>query len=324
MNETQQTDTYDVAVIGGGAAGLSGALMLGRSRRSVVVIDAGEPRNAPAAGVHGFLSREGMAPHELLRIGRDDVRAYGVSIVEASVQSVQRTEAGFTVSLDSGTTVDARRVLVTTGLVDQLPDVLGVRERWGRDVLHCPYCHGWEVRDQAIGILATSPFAAHQALMFRQLSSDVTVFLNDAFEPSVEQEQQFAARGIATVPGRVASVDAEADALTAVVLTDGTRIAVEALAVMPRVAVRAGFLAELGLVPTEHEMGIGDYIAVDATGATAVPGVFAAGNVTDPMAQVMGAAAAGAKTGAAVNGDLIMEETERATAEMAQSEGAHA
>ena len=169
-------DGYDVVVVGGGAAGLNGALMLGRSRRSVLVIDAGEPRNAPAHGVHGLLGREGMPPAELLARGRDEVRSYGGHLVTGEVTGAVREGDGFAVSLVGGRVVHARRLLVTTGLVDELPDVPGLRERWGRDVLHCPYCHGWEVRDRAIGVLATTARSMHQALLFRQLSADVTYF----------------------------------------------------------------------------------------------------------------------------------------------------
>ena len=149
--------SYDVVVVGGGAAGLNGALMLARSRRSVVVIDAGQPRNAPADGVHGLLARDGMPPAELLERGREEVRSYGGAVVAGTVTTVDRPLTGFTVRLADGRTVSARRLLITTGVVDELPEIPGLRERWGRDVIHCPYCHGWEVRDRAIGVLASSP-----------------------------------------------------------------------------------------------------------------------------------------------------------------------
>src|SRR5690242_19410688 len=146
------TTSYDVAIVGGGAAGLSAALVLGRARRRVVVIDAGEPRNAPAAHMHGFLSRDGMAPHELLRLGRDEAAGYGVEFVSARVASI---ELGFTLLLKDGRSLEARRLLIAAGATDELPAIAGVEERWGRDFLHCPYCHGWEVRDQALGVIAT-------------------------------------------------------------------------------------------------------------------------------------------------------------------------
>jgi len=301
-------------VIGGGAAGLSGALMLARARRSVVVIDAGSPRNAPAAGVHGLLARDGMPPAELLERGRAEVRGYGGEVVSCVVTTVAREDTGFVVTLANSRTLRARRLLVTTGLVDELPDIPGLRARWGRDVVHCPYCHGWEVRDQAIGVLASGPMSVHQALLFRQWSADVTFFSHTMPPPTDEQLEQLAVRGIRVVAGEVASLRIADDRLAGVELSDGTVISREALAVSARMAVRADFLAALGLRATEHPMGIGEYIPADATGRTDVPGVWVAGNVTDLVAQVGGAAAAGAGAAAQINADLVAEETQQAVA----------
>ena len=240
------SNEYDVVVVGGGAAGLSGGLMLGRSRRSVLVIDSGAPRNAPAAGVHGYLTREGIGPAGLLEIGRDEVRRYGVDLVDAEVTSISgAVDAGFVVAVADGRTVKARRLLLTTGLIDELPYITGLRERWGKDLLHCPYCHGWEVRDQAIGVLARNAWAVHQAQMFRQLSQDVTLFLNDALTLSDEDAVSLSARGIRVVEGAVAAVESLGDKLTGVRLTDGTFVDREAVTVMPRFVARAGFLADL-------------------------------------------------------------------------------
>jgi thioredoxin reductase len=317
--------SYDVVVIGGGAAGLSGALMLARSRRSVLVIDAGAPRNAPAVAVHGLLARDGMPPAELLDRGRAEVRSYGGQLTAGQVSAAHRDRNGFTVTLADGRpgrerTVAARRLLVATGLTDELPEIPGLRERWGRDVVHCPYCHGWEVRDQAIGVLASGPTAVHQALLFRQLSDDVVLLSHTMPEPEGEEARQLAARGIRVLPGEVMSLQIKDDRLTGVELADGTVpanttvLARQALAVAPRMTARAGFLATLGLKPTAHPHGIGEYIEADRTGLTAVPGVWVAGNVTDLMAQVGAAAAAGAMAGAAINGDLVAEEAQQATA----------
>ncbi|MGI5466832.1 NAD(P)/FAD-dependent oxidoreductase [Streptomyces sp. CA-132043] len=313
MTERWENDC-DVVVIGGGAAGLNGALMLARARRSVVVIDAGAPRNAPADGVHGLLGREGMPPAELLERGRAEVRAYGGQVVTGEVATVARGAAGLTVTAADGRTLRARRLLVTTGLVDELPDVPGLRERWGREVVHCPYCHGWEIRDRAIGVLAAGPLSVHQALMFRQWSDDVTFFTRAAAPPAGEEAEQLAARGIRVVEGPVAGLEITGDRLTGVRLGDGTVVAREALAVAPRVTARAGFLAGLGLRPAEHPSGAGEYLPSDEAGRTEVPDVWVAGNVTDPTAQVGAAAAAGALAGARINGDLIAEETRRAVA----------
>jgi thioredoxin reductase len=306
-------NSYDVVVVGGGAAGLSGALMLARVRRSVVVIDAGAPRNAPAAGVHGLLAADGIRPAELLERGRAEVRRYGGQVVAGEVATAARDTEGFTAALADGRSVRARRLLVATGLVDELPDVPGVRERWGRDVVHCPYCHGWELRDQAIGVLASGPMSTHQALLFRQLSDDV-IYFTHAMPPDDEQAEQLTARGIRVVDGEVASLEVVEDRLTGVRLWDGTVVDRDALVVSTRMVARVGFLAALGLRPTEHPSGLGEHIPADPTGRTDVPGVWAAGNVTDLAAQVGASAAAGALAAAQINADLVAEETRRAVA----------
>ncbi|MFG1964760.1 NAD(P)/FAD-dependent oxidoreductase [Nonomuraea sp. NPDC049028] len=310
----QLKDGYDVVVVGGGAAGLSGALMLARARRSVAVIDAGAPRNAPAEGVHGLLAREGIRPAELLKRGRAEVRGYGGHVVAGEVATAVRDAKGFTVALADGRSVRARRLLVAAGLVDELPDVPGLRARWGRDVIHCPYCHGWEVRDRAIGVLASGPMAVHQALLLRQWSADVTLFSHTMPPPDEEEAERLAARGITVVPGEVASLEIVEDRVVGVRLGDGTLVRREVMAVATRMVARAGFLAALGLRPVEHPTGAGEYIPADATGRTDVPGIWVAGNVSDLVAQVGTAAAAGATAAAQINADLIAEETREAVA----------
>src|SRR4051794_23612414 len=168
---------YDVVVIGGGAAGLSAALVLSRARRRVVVVDAGAPRNAPAAHMHGYLSRDGMAPAELLATGRDEVKSYGGQILEGTVaELVPDGGGGFSALLVGGQRLSTRRVLVTTGLRDELPDIPGLRDRWARDVLHCPYCHGHEVRDRQLGVIGGTPGSVRYAQIVRQWSSDLVYF----------------------------------------------------------------------------------------------------------------------------------------------------
>ncbi len=174
------------------AAGLAGAVALARSRRSVLVVDAGEPHNAPAAHVHNFLTRDGTPPSQIYEVGRAELTSYGGYVETGRVTALSRDGDRFAVQI-AGRAVTARRVLAATGLRDELPDVPGLAERWGIDVLHCPYCHGWEVRDQRIGILATGPAAAHQALLFRQLSPHVTVLAHTPLELTPEQQEQTAA-----------------------------------------------------------------------------------------------------------------------------------
>ncbi|MFD8941522.1 NAD(P)/FAD-dependent oxidoreductase [Streptomyces californicus] len=312
---------YDVVIVGGGAAGLSGALALARARRSVLVIDAGEPRNAPASHVHNYLGRESTPPGELLAIGRNEAAGYGAEIVAGRVASAERLpgaeDVGFRVVTEDGRRVEARRLLVTTGLVDELPPVPGLAERWGREVLHCPYCHGHEVADRPIGVLATGPLAVHQALMWRQWSDDVTLFLHTGPEPSAEEYEELAARDVAVVDGEVAGLEIADDRFTGVRLTSGRVVPREALVVQARFTARSAVLESLGLTPVAQEMAgtvVGTYIPSDPTGATEVPGVWVAGNVTRLTEQVVGAAAAGLMAAGALNGDLITEDTRLAVA----------
>ena len=236
-------ESYDVVVVGGGAAGLSGALALARARRSVLVMDAGEPRNAPAGHVHNYLGREGTPPGGLLAAGRAEATGYGAEIVAGRVVSAARVGAGFLVTLADGGTVRARRLLVTTGLADELPDVPGLRERWGRDVLHCPYCHGWEVRDRRIGVLATGPLAVQQAQLWRQWSNNITLLQHTAAAPGPDERETLAARGIAVVAGEVAAVEADGDTFAGVRLASGELVALDALVVPTRLTARSAVLS---------------------------------------------------------------------------------
>jgi len=304
------TKGYDVVIIGGGAAGLSAATTLARALRSVLVIDSGTPRNAPAAGVHGFLSRDGMTPSDLLSVGRNEVLSYGGTVIDAEAVSARRTPDGFEVVTEDARRFAGRRLLVTTGLTDELPPIPGLREQWGKGVVHCPYCHGWEIRGQHIGVLGTGPLSVHQALLFRQWSSDITLFLNDTVEPTDEEWDKLAARSVTVVAGPVASVDAVDGVLEAVTLGQGTSFHIGALAVGTRMEARSALLESLGLTSQVHPSGAGRFIGTDPMGATDVPGVYAAGNVSNLMAQVITAAAEGVMAGARINADLIEEETQ--------------
>ncbi|HET9348414.1 MAG TPA: NAD(P)/FAD-dependent oxidoreductase [Arthrobacter sp.] len=304
------TTRYDVVIVGGGAAGLSAATTLSRALRSVLVIDSGTPRNAPAAGVHGYLSRDGMTPGALLSIGRSELLSYGGTVIDGEAVSARRTPDGFEVILGDARRFSGRRLLVTTGLTDELPPIDGLREQWGKGVVHCPYCHGWEIRGQQIGVLGTGPLSVHQALLFRQWSRDITLFLNDTVEPTDEEWDKLAARSVTVVDGAVASVDAVDGVLTGLTLRQGTSFAVQALAVGTRMEARSALLESLGLSAQVHPSGAGRFIETDAMGgATAVRGVYAAGNVSNLMAQVITAAAEGVMSGARINADLIEEET---------------
>ncbi|MFB9884208.1 NAD(P)/FAD-dependent oxidoreductase [Planobispora siamensis] len=307
-------ETYDVVVIGGGAAGLAGALALARARRSVLVVDDGRPRNAPAGHVHNYLTREGTPPAELLAIGREEVAGYGGEIVTGRAETAKRQQEGFLVELADGRAVRARRLLVTTGLVDELPELPGLAERWGRDVLHCPYCHGWEVRDRRIGILATGPLALHHAQLWRQWSPHVTLLANG--NPPDEQEaERLAAREVTVVGEPVSGLEIDGDALRGVRLASGEVVELDAVVVTPRFTARSELLESLGLKPTDLEVNghvVATQIPADPMGATSVPGVWVAGNVSNAMAQVITSAGAGLTAGAMINADLVEEDARRA------------
>jgi thioredoxin reductase len=303
--------TYDVVVIGGGAAGLAGAVGLARARRSVLVVDAGRPRIAAAGHVHNFLSRDSVPPDELLAMGRAEVARYGGEVIAGQAEAASRDGDGFVVALDGNIRVRARRLLVTTGLTDELPDVPGLAERWGRDVLHCPHCHGWEARDRRIGVLATGPTGARQALTWRQWSPHVTLLIHDAAAPDPAEAERLAARGISIVDGPVATFVVSGDALTGLRLASGELVEVEIAVVAPRFRARAALLQSLGLEPVDGDLsGLtgSNQIPSDPTGATAVPGVWVAGNVTHVLAQVVTAAATGLNAAVAINADLVAED----------------
>ncbi|WP_433289909.1 NAD(P)/FAD-dependent oxidoreductase [Pseudonocardia sp. CA-142604] len=317
---------YDVVVVGGGAAGLNGALTLARARRSVLVVDEGRPRNALADGVHNYLGRDGTPPADLTAAGRAEVAGYGGTVIPGRVIAAHRPSdgEGFELTLDNGTQVTSRRLLVTTGLVDELPDVPGLAQRWGRDVLHCPYCHGWEVRDQAIGVLATGPAGPHQAELLRQWSPDVTLFLHTAPDLDREQWTRLAARGIAVVDGEVTAVEVADDRITGLRLHTGRVVPRQAVVVAPRFVARAELLTTLGLQTVEQKFGdhvLGTVVPADRTGATAVDGVWVAGNVADLQAGVINAAAAGYSAAVAINADLVADDVRLAMTGHARREG---
>jgi thioredoxin reductase len=301
------TCDYDIVIVGGGAAGLSAALVLSRARRRVLVVDSGKPRNAAAAQMHGFLSRDGLAPGELLAAGGDEVRAYGGRITADTVSELTRCgQVGFRVALASGTGVTARRVLVTTGLRDELPDVPGLRDRWARDVLHCPYCHGWEVRDQPIGVLWGGPEPVRYTQIIRQWSPDVVLFAPVGVLTTAESAQ-LAARSIVVVEGVVAQVLVEDDRLVGVAMADGRTIPRTALFVPPRFVPNTDLLARL-----EAELDENGFVVTATNGATSLRGLWAAGNATNPRAQVITAAGEGSAVAIALNADLVEQDVQDA------------
>ncbi|ROQ57145.1 thioredoxin reductase [Rathayibacter sp. PhB152] len=298
------SDLPDVLIAGASFAGLAAATALGRSLRDVLVVDGGPPRNAPSPGAHNVLTRDGIAPVELARLARIEAEGYGARVVPGRIVSASTADGGVTATLADGTVLRARRLLLASGSTDRLPGIPGLAERWGRDVLHCPYCHGFEVRGRRIAVLG-SGFSGHQAQMFRQLSDSVSILTNGVFQPGEEEAEGLAARGIELIDGAVTEVLVEDDRLVGVV-ADGRRIELDALVVGPRVE---GNLPDgLGLELVDHPSGAARHLTVDPMGRTTAPRVFAAGSLVEPMSQVMAAAADGLRVAAAINYDLIEEE----------------
>ena len=317
MNNEHEDRVWDVAIIGGGSAGLSAALTLARARRAVVVIDGGHPRNAPAAEAHGLLGLEGVNPLELLATAREEARSYGARIVQKTVTEASRTvNSEFEVRLDDGSTIVAGQLLIATGVRDELPAVLGLAERWGRDVVHCPYCHGWEIRDTRLGLLATGPMSAMQAMLFHQWSDLVTFFPNGHEFPS-DQLEKLTALGIVIEPAPVSAIEVIDDRLANVMLRSGARIAVDALAVPSITNARLEGLSGLPVEVAENAAGVA--VVADASGRTSVPGVWAAGNVVNPGMQVSESAANGARVAMTINTELVFARADRAVRDSAEN-----
>ncbi|MCX2969005.1 MULTISPECIES: NAD(P)/FAD-dependent oxidoreductase [Streptomyces] len=301
-NDTLTRSTYDVIVIGGGAGGLNTALTLARSRRSVAVVDAGEPRNAPSAHLNGFLSRDGANPQTVLETGRAEIARYGADLVTAQVDQVDRAEPGFVVRLAGGAALTARHVVVASGLRDTLPDIPGLRERWGKDVLFCPYCHGFEVRDQPFAVLGTHPNSVNQAVLLRQWSDDLVYFPHTG-ELTDDERELLAARGVRVAEGAISAVLTRDDQVHAVELADGRTVARSAVFLFPHMTPNDSFLDGLGCEKDER-----GWLVTDRAGKTSVPGLWAVGNVVDPRVQVVTAAGMGALTAFVLNHDLVDEE----------------
>ena len=338
MNETN----WDVIIVGGGAAGLNAALVLARARRRVLVVDAGAPRNRFAAHLHGYLSRDGISPLELLELGRAEVRGYGGTIVEGRATSVTGSAGAFAVTVTrgqeagaanetgdtgpaaaddddtasglTGTEVHtARRLVVATGLRDELPGIPGLAEQWGRGAVACPYCDGWEARDTRIGVIATTPMSTHQATLVRQWSADVTFIGPLTRDLDPELRTGLEARGTRILSQAVTAVLSDAEGvLTGVALDDGSTVELDRLFVGPRMVANDELLRQLGAATAEGPMG--EWTAADPMGLTSVPGVWVAGNSANAGALVIVSAAAGATAATAINADLTLDDVRAAVA----------
>ena len=317
MTDPGDRRVADVVVVGGGAAGLSAALVLGRARRSVLVVDAGRPRNGVAAHMHGTLTRDTTPAADYLAAGRAELARYDVRVVAGEAITAARARARdadglgpWTVTLSDGGSIEGRRLVVATGLVDQLPDIPGLADLWGRDVVSCPYCHGWEIAEHAFALLATAPGHLARAVLLRQWSSRVRVLLHHVDREQLDPATAAAATtaGVEVVDGPVRELITTGGRLTGVRLETGVEYPHPVLFVVPTLVPRTGLLAGLGAATDPDGWPV-----VDATGATSAAGVWAIGNTADSGHKVIHAAAHGATAAQAINEDLLHADLTAAT-----------
>lgn len=294
---------YDVIIAGGSYAGMSAALQLARARRKVLVIDAGQRRNRFAASAHGFLGQDGRAPGDIADDARRQLLAYPtVEWVSGTASKASQEKGGFLVEAHDGQRYSTQRLVLATGVVDELPEVEGLAQRWGKSVFHCPYCHGYELEQGPIGVLATSPMSLHHALMLPDWGP-TTFFTDGVFEPDLEQQHSLARRGVILVPERVERIEGDrAD----VVLSDGRVIAIDGLFVLPRLQVAGSLATSLGCAFEDGPLGA--FIQADPmTRATSVPGVFVCGDAAMPFGSVALAVGDGVRAGSGVHRSLIFD-----------------
>ncbi|WP_440710278.1 NAD(P)/FAD-dependent oxidoreductase [Herbiconiux sp. YIM B11900] len=318
LQDTVTEQPWDVVIVGGGAAGLNAALVLARARRRVIVVDAGAPRNRFAAHLHGFLTRDGMSPLELLELGRAEVLGYGATILTGRAVTATGEAGAFDVTVEtdapaSTRVLRARRLLIATGLRDELPTIPGLAEQWGRGAVACPYCDGWESRDKRIGVLTTSPLSAHQATLVRQWSADVIVIGPAVADFAPEIRAGLEARGTRVIPTPVTEVLSDPEGtLTGVALADGTTVPLDTLFVGSRLIPNDDLLQQLGATTTDTPLG--PWTTSDPTGLTSIPGLYVAGNSATAHLLVIAAAASGLTAATAINADLVTTETAQAVA----------
>jgi thioredoxin reductase len=306
--------TWDCIVVGAGAAGLSAALVLGRARRRTLVVDAGEPSNLPAEGVGGLLGHDGRPPAELYALGRRELTAYpAVELRSGTVERGERVEGGFALELAGGGRELTRRVILATGMDYRPPELPGLEELWGRSVFHCPFCHGWEVRDRGLAVLGGGDGAVHRALLLRGWSDDIVVLANGPAELGQDDRERLAAAGIEIDERRVAGLVARGGALAAIEFADGSLLAREGLLVPVTVAQRSDLAAQLGAEPAEPGPVVVDALVVDPMFRTTSEGVSAAGDVSAQLQQVAGAISAGSLAAVGVVQGLMAEDHGLAT-----------
>jgi thioredoxin reductase len=295
--------SYDVIIVGGGFAGMSAALQLARARRPILVVDAGQPRNRFAAASHGFLGQDGAAPAAIMREALRQLSAYPtVDFVHGRVAAARGEIDGFEVETEDGAVHAARRLVLATGVSDTLPAIPGLAERWGVSVMHCPYCHGYEVRDRRIGVVANHPMASHQALMLPDWGP-TTYFTQGMVTLDAELSAKLAARGVAVETTPVIEVLGEAPAISGVRLADGRIAPLEAIFTAPTTAPASPLAHQLGCA---FEDGMtGPHVKLEAGQQTTIPGVYSAGDTASPMHNATLASAAGVMAGIGAHQSLI-------------------
>lgn len=293
---------YDVIAIGGSYAGMAAALQLLRARRTVLVIDAGQRRNRFASHSHGFLGQDGVDPTEIARAARRQLEAYPtLTWREGRAVAASGEQDGFVVTTEDGKVHQGRRILLATGVSDQLPEIPGLAERWGRTVFHCPYCHGYELSEGRIGVIATGPMSLHQAELLTEWG-DVTFLTNAALELDPDTRRILQDRGVTIEETPVSRIDGEAD----VFLSDGRRLPFAGLFTATRCVPASPLPAEMGCALDETPMGL--QIRTGATQETSVPGVFACGDVASVPHSVSLAVGNGAMTGIHIHRSLVWPE----------------
>ncbi|MDF2861550.1 MAG: thioredoxin reductase [Achromobacter mucicolens] len=295
---------YDVIIIGGSFAGLSAAMQLARARRQVLLVDAARPRNRYAAHAHGFLGQDGVPPQEIVANARAQLARYPtVSFLDGEAIQALAQDGGFAVVMAGGEQVRGARLILATGMRDELPPLPGLQARWGQTVLHCPYCHGFEVAGEPLGVLAAHPMSVHQAMLLPDWGP-TTYFTQGQFEPSPEDARHLAARGVLVERTPVVALLGDAPALTGVVLADGREVPLRALFVASRVHMASPLAGQLGCAFDEGPLG--PVIRVDDMKQTTVPGVFAAGDASTPMSNATLASASGVMAGVCAHRSLVM------------------
>jgi thioredoxin reductase len=297
---------YDVIIVGGSYAGLSAGLALGRARKRVLILDAGQRRNRFAHEAHGFLGQDGRAPGAIADDARAEVAAYPtVDFHDSTATVAEPTSGGFAVTVEDGTTWGAKRLILATGVEDVLPELPGLREAWGNGVYHCPYCHGYEVADQRLGVLAFLPEAMHQAELIPEWGP-TTFFTNEIVALDGQERGRLAARGVEVVDGAVSAIVEAGEGIAGVRMQDGRTIALDALFIGVPWRMASPLAEQLGCAIDDSPLG--PVIRVDGIGETSVPGVFAAGDAALMMKNLPGAVAGGFLAGVAAHRSLLMAE----------------